>query len=157
MRKTILMLAGAALMFACTIAPAGATVGAAPTALRDAADTLLAIENAQFIWQGRRYCWYDRGWRGPGWYWCGHAWRRGSGWGGPVGWHGWRRPGLHRPPVHRPGMNRPGGPRPGAQRPGAGRLGVQRPGGGRPGVNRPGRQRPGSQRGAVNAGIVTPL
>jgi hypothetical protein len=34
------------------------------------------------------YCWYDQGWKGPGWYQCGYAWRRGHGWGGPYGWHG---------------------------------------------------------------------
>lgn len=31
-----------------------------------------------------------RGWLGPGWYWCGYAWRSGYGWGGPWGW-GWGR------------------------------------------------------------------
>ena len=29
------------------------------------------------------------GWNGPGWYWCGYAWRRGYGWGGGYGYHGW--------------------------------------------------------------------
>ena len=33
------------------------------------------IENAQFIFGGRNYCWYDDGWRGPGWYWCGNGWK----------------------------------------------------------------------------------
>src|SRR5262245_52015426 len=70
-----------------------------PIALRAAADELSAVETAQFIWRGQRYCWYNSGWRGPGWYVCGFAWRRGLGWGGPSGWHGWRRPGIHRPPV----------------------------------------------------------
>ena len=51
------------------------------------------IENAQFIFGGRNYCWYDDGWRGPGWYWCGYANRSGLGWGGGGGWHGWRRGG----------------------------------------------------------------
>jgi hypothetical protein len=90
--------------------------------LRTAANELAVVKTAQFVWQGRRYCWYDDGWRGPGWYWCGYHWRRGVGWGGPVGWHGWHRP------IHRPGISRPGGNRPG----------VNRPGGNRPGVNRPG-------------------
>ena len=35
------------------------------------------------------YCWYSHGWNGPGYYQCGSAWRRGYGWGGPYGWHGW--------------------------------------------------------------------
>ncbi len=47
------------------------------------------FEQAQFLWSGRNYCWYDFGWRGPGYYWCGYARRRGYGWGGPEGWHGW--------------------------------------------------------------------
>jgi hypothetical protein len=41
-----------------------------------------------FMWSGRRYCWYDSAWSGPGWYWCGYNWRRGYGWGGGWGWHG---------------------------------------------------------------------
>jgi hypothetical protein len=45
---------------------------------------LAVVKTAQFVWQGRRYCWYDDGWRGPGWYWCGYHWHRGVGWGGPV-------------------------------------------------------------------------
>ena len=54
------------------------------------------IENVQFpfpFFGGHRYCWYFDGWRGPGWYWCGYRWRRGLGWGGGEGWHGWSSPG----------------------------------------------------------------
>jgi hypothetical protein len=51
------------------------------------------IENAQFLFGGRNYCWYDDGWRGPGWYWCGYANRTGFGFGGGEGFHGWRRGG----------------------------------------------------------------
>jgi hypothetical protein len=40
-------------------------------------------------WRGHRYCFYFNGWRGPGWYRCGWAWRRGLGWGGVYGWNGW--------------------------------------------------------------------
>jgi len=48
------------------------------------------FEKTQFwLWGGRNYCWYDFGWHGPGFYWCGYANRRGYGWGGPVGWRGW--------------------------------------------------------------------
>ena len=49
------------------------------------------FEKTQFFWGGRNYCWYPGGWQGPGYYWCGFQWRRGYGWGGPVGWHGWGR------------------------------------------------------------------
>jgi hypothetical protein len=48
-----------------------------------------SLQLAQFFFSGRNYCWYDGGWRGPGYYWCGYAWRRGFGWGGGVGWNGW--------------------------------------------------------------------
>jgi hypothetical protein len=47
------------------------------------------VEKAQYVYYGRNYCWYDGGWRGAGWYWCGYAGRRGFGWGGAAGWRGW--------------------------------------------------------------------
>ncbi|MGP0057714.1 MAG: hypothetical protein ACLPID_00285 [Beijerinckiaceae bacterium] len=47
-----------------------------------------------YFWGGHRYCWYDDGWQGGGWYWCGYPWRRGFGWGGPAGWRGWGRGGF---------------------------------------------------------------
>ena len=64
---------------------------AAPEGLRAALGSLDIVEKAQeLIWRGRRYCWYDDGWQGPGFYWCGYAWREGFGWGGGSGWHGWQ-------------------------------------------------------------------
>jgi len=59
--------------------------------IRVAADRLGILDETQFIYEGRRHCWYLDGWHGPGWYWCGYNWRRGLGWGGPEGWHGWTR------------------------------------------------------------------
>jgi hypothetical protein len=47
----------------------------------------LLIQQTQFFWNGEEYCFYDDGWRGPGWYMCGYAWRRGYGWGGGRGWY----------------------------------------------------------------------
>ena len=47
-----------------------------------------------YMYGAQRYCWYGSAWRGPGWYWCGYAWRQGYGWGGPLGWNGWRRGGY---------------------------------------------------------------
>ena len=38
------------------------------------------LEKTQFFWGGRNFCWYFNGWQGPGYYWCGYAWRRGYGW-----------------------------------------------------------------------------
>ena len=34
------------------------------------------IEQEQFVFDDQNYCWYDDGWQGPGWYWCGYAWDR---------------------------------------------------------------------------------
>jgi hypothetical protein len=34
----------------------------------------LPLEEVQFVWGGRNYCWYSNGWQGPGWYWCGYRW-----------------------------------------------------------------------------------
>jgi hypothetical protein len=48
------------------------------------------LTQAQWAWRGQNYCWYPNGWRGPGYYQCGFAMRRGFGWGGPAGWNGWR-------------------------------------------------------------------
>ena len=55
-----------------------------------AADALSTVEKTQYIYLGREYCWYPDGWRGPGFYWCGYNYRRGLGWGGPIGWRGFR-------------------------------------------------------------------
>ena len=49
----------------------------------------VGLIKAQWFYGGYNYCWYVNGWRGPGFYWCGYAWRRGFGWGGPSGWRGW--------------------------------------------------------------------
>ena len=49
----------------------------------------VGLEKTQWLFGGRGYCWYLDGWHGPGYYWCGYAYRRGLGWGGPSGWNGW--------------------------------------------------------------------
>jgi hypothetical protein len=61
--------------------------------LGEAAADLSSVEKSQFIYGGRNYCFYLDGWRGPGFYWCGYAHRRGLGWGGPEGWRGWHNGG----------------------------------------------------------------
>jgi len=43
----------------------------------------------EYIVDGRPYCFDFDGWNGAGWYRCGFAQRRGLGWGGEYGWHGW--------------------------------------------------------------------
>jgi hypothetical protein len=87
MRK-ILLGAAAVIGLACAVAPA------ANAGLNDGVytetDQQALIEPVQFyLYGGRHYCWYDDGWHGPGYYWCGYAFRRGFGWGGGFGWHGW--------------------------------------------------------------------
>lgn len=47
--------------------------------LRIAANSGSIVEDAQYVRDGRRYCWYDDGWNSAGWYRCGYAWRRGQG------------------------------------------------------------------------------
>ena len=54
-----------------------------------AASQLLPIEHVQYVYGGQNYCWYDNGWRGPGYYYCGYAFRTGLGWGGGIGWNNW--------------------------------------------------------------------
>jgi hypothetical protein len=92
MRKLTLALAAAT-----AVIGGSATAGTAPAApapmlfsgVYDPASPP-ALDHVQWFWGGRNYCWYDGGWRGPGFYWCGYAWRRGYGWGGGYGWRGWR-------------------------------------------------------------------
>ena len=99
------------------------TAQAAPvgnSGLGAAGNSLSLVEKTQFFFGDREYCWYDDGWHGPGFYWCGYAFRQGFGWGGPVGWHNWDwhhpphrpRPYGHGPVVHGPGSSHfPRGPR----------------------------------------------
>jgi len=54
-------------------------------------------------WNGRTYCWSESGWKGAGWYRCGFAARRGLGWGGPAGWHGWTQETSSDIPIKRRG------------------------------------------------------
>lgn len=69
----------------------------------DAVHSSALQDVALYVWGGRNYCWYGDGWHGPGYYWCGYRYRRGFGWGGGFGWHGWgggrrvvvRRGGYH--------------------------------------------------------------
>ena len=88
MRKLTLTVAALAL---CAGAFAITNANAMPlgSGLGQTADGLGLVEKSQF-YGGRNYCWYDDGWQGPGFYWCGYNLRRGFGWGGPMGWHGWR-------------------------------------------------------------------
>lgn len=88
------------------------------------------VQQSQYMYGGRNYCFYPNGWNGPGFYWCGYAFRRGYGWGGGHGWHGWdhRRPHMHGGPGPRPRPHMGGGagPRPhmGGRPGGGGRSGT---------------------------------
>ena len=53
-----------------------------PVGSRAAIDDLNIVDNVQYFWGGRRYCWYDDGWNGPGLYDCGYRHRHGKGWHG---------------------------------------------------------------------------
>jgi hypothetical protein len=102
MRKfTLIATAASALMAGALVSSAA---DAAPSFHAVPAPTLEALytpggppllQDVQYFWGGRNYCWYDGGWHGPGYYWCGYAGRRGLGWGGGYGWHGWGHGGRY--------------------------------------------------------------
>jgi hypothetical protein len=72
--------------------------------IRATADTLKLVAPAQYIWNGRSYCWYDSGWKGPGWYVCSYGpWVSGLWWGGGHGWHNWSWHGKHHVEHHKGG------------------------------------------------------
>jgi hypothetical protein len=86
---TLGLAASLALLAAVPFAAEPAQAAAAPGALTSAIDTLDLVTQAQYVYGGRRHCWYPNGWNGPGWYWCGYHVRRGYGWGGGAGYRGW--------------------------------------------------------------------
>ena len=64
--------------------------------MRPATDNLSLVENVDYVWNGQNYCWYDTGWKGPGWYVCQYGpWVSGLWWGGGHGWHNWHWHGGH--------------------------------------------------------------
>ena len=91
----------AVLALAASAALAGERVGAAPVIIPEniaaVNERFSLVDKAQFIYEGRPYCWYRYGWAGPGWYWCGYGTRFGFGWGGAYGWNGWVAPRSSRP------------------------------------------------------------
>jgi hypothetical protein len=89
MRKLTLTVAALAL---CAGAFAITNASAMPlgSGLGQTADGLGLIERSQYFYGDQEYCWYPDGWHGPGFYWCGYNMRPGYGWGGPMGWRGWR-------------------------------------------------------------------
>src|SRR5262245_8556191 len=95
MLKSILTVA---LVLAALVAGSPNRVNAAPfgdpSGTRAAFDEINVVGKAQYIYGGFSYCWYEDGWRGPGWYRCGYRLRRGLGWGGGVGWQGWSHSGY---------------------------------------------------------------
>ena len=89
----------AALMASGALSITAITVQAAPIShdeIDSAVQNQSLIEQVSYRWAGREYCFYDDGWHGPGWYWCGYRLRSGLGWGGPTGWHGGRLEGAIR-------------------------------------------------------------
>jgi hypothetical protein len=61
---------------AVTVMMSGASAHAAmlggPEAVRGAIAGIDTVENAQYVYGGRSYCFYPTGWHGPGWYRCGY-------------------------------------------------------------------------------------
>jgi hypothetical protein len=97
MRKLLLAvgLVGAVAASAALLPGRADAMTSGSTARIDAAvDSLNVVDTVQFVYGGRRHCWYADGWKGPGWYWCGYRTRVGFGWAGPAGWRGWAAPGA---------------------------------------------------------------
>jgi hypothetical protein len=87
MRKSLIALSAAAMMLAGVGSGSAVPINGG---LKEAIDNIdLTQHAAVYVVDGRRYCFYFEGWRGPGWYRCGFAWRRGLGWGGVYGWRSW--------------------------------------------------------------------
>jgi hypothetical protein len=88
MRKLglVVALAGA---IAAGLALSGGAQAAPVNAIGDAAAAFNVVDKTQYVYGGHSHCWYNSGWKGPGWYWCGYRWRRGYGYGGPRGWNNW--------------------------------------------------------------------
>jgi hypothetical protein len=95
MRNLLLGVAAATSLFAVSALAASAQAASPATVVFgvDRAGGPITLTPAQYIYLGHSYCWYDAGWRGSGFYWCGYAMRRGYGWGGGEGWRGWNRGG----------------------------------------------------------------
>jgi hypothetical protein len=158
MRRFVITIAAATVFLAgapIVDASVSAAPMVAPRAIRAAADSLNFVERAQFIWLGRHYCWYDDGWNGSGFYWCGYAKRHGLGWGGGAGWHGWQQAGKPeggKPEGRKPEGGQPqGGQSQGGKSQGAQSQGAQ-PQGGKPEGGKPEGSRPkgGESQGGQN-------
>ncbi len=92
MRKTGTSLIAAGGLLAALCAAAEPAQAQSPVDVLGAAAAGAAIAAGApypYLYGGQRYCWYDAAWNGPGWYYCGYAYRRGFGWGGGHGWRGW--------------------------------------------------------------------
>jgi hypothetical protein len=100
--RTYVVAVAALVVIASLDVPVGAAPIAAPHALDGGA--LVLAQPAQFFHLGKPYCWYQYGWAGPAWYWCGYGTRIGLGWGGVYGWNGWVVPRSYRAARMGPGQ-----------------------------------------------------
>jgi len=92
----------AVVLAAASLSPAAA----GPLLSQSVTDGSAAVTDSREVrhsWNGRPYCWSESGWKGAGWYRCGFAARRGLGWGGPAGWHGWSQDASSDVPIKRRG------------------------------------------------------
>ena len=92
MQNLLLGVAAATALFSASATVGVAKAEPAPQLIFgvDRAGDMPSLDRVQFIFGGHNFCWYDSGWSGPGFYWCGYATRRGYGWGGGSGWNGWQ-------------------------------------------------------------------
>ncbi|HEY0146280.1 MAG TPA: hypothetical protein VGB93_09035, partial [Methylovirgula sp.] len=69
MRTVLSMLAAMIIAVGSLASAAEAAPIAGQAAVTKSATELGSVEKTAYVWGGRTYCWYDTGWRGPGWYW----------------------------------------------------------------------------------------
>ena len=85
MRKILFVVAACAAALVAGAKESEASPAGGAGALGNAVDSSMTEPAQVYVRAGRRYCFYVDAWRGPGWYRCGFAWRRGLGWGGTYG------------------------------------------------------------------------
>jgi hypothetical protein len=72
MRRLMIIAAAVASLAGSAEIGGSAQAGSLPNAgLGVLANGAFPLEEVQYAWGGRNYCWYGNGWQGPGWYWCG--------------------------------------------------------------------------------------
>src|SRR5580658_7433714 len=75
MRNFLLGVAATTALLSTSVAVGAAKAEPSPQLIFgvDRAGDATSLERVQFIFGGHNFCWYESGWQGPGFYWCGYA------------------------------------------------------------------------------------